>query len=115
MGCGMTMMGAPTVVGAGVDCNNYLDTRNEHHSTNQSTIRLDHIFSPKDSVSVRYSISSERGFMPQNLPGFGAFHDNLSQHGSIAWNRVISPQLTNVGTIAVSRLAMHRSPLLCMR
>jgi hypothetical protein len=26
MGCGMTMMGAPTVVGAGVDCNNYLST-----------------------------------------------------------------------------------------
>src|SRR6185312_9272950 len=26
-GCGMTMMGAPTVFGAGVDCNNYLDVR----------------------------------------------------------------------------------------
>src|SRR5436305_1840591 len=26
-GCGMTMMGAPTVVGTGVDCNNYLDVR----------------------------------------------------------------------------------------
>jgi hypothetical protein len=109
MGCGMTMMGAPTVVGAGLDCNNYLDTRNEHHTTNQATIRLDHIFSPNDNISIRYSVSSERGFMPQNLPGFGAFHDNLSQHGSIAWNRVISPRLTNVGTIAVSRLAMHRS------
>jgi len=37
MGCGMTMMGAPTVVGAGVDCNNYLDVRNLHHSTDQAT------------------------------------------------------------------------------
>src|SRR5204863_2679799 len=37
MGCGMTMMGAPTVVGAGVDCNNYMDVRNEHHVTDQGT------------------------------------------------------------------------------
>src|SRR6185436_876192 len=33
-GCGMmgmTMMGAPTVFGAGVDCNNYMDVRDMHH------------------------------------------------------------------------------------
>ena len=42
MGCGMTMMGAPTVVGAGMDCNNYLDVRNVHHVTDQATIRFDH-------------------------------------------------------------------------
>src|SRR6185503_17961062 len=41
MGCGMTMMGAPTVVGAGMDCNNYLDVRNMHHVTDQATVRVD--------------------------------------------------------------------------
>ena len=39
---GMTMMGVPTVIGAGVDCNNYIDVRNEHHVTDQGTIRIDH-------------------------------------------------------------------------
>ncbi len=107
--CGMTMMGAPTVVGAGVDCNNYNDVRKERHYTDQATIRVDQVFKRGDSLAARYSFSSETGFMPQNLPGFGAVHDNLAQHGSIAWTRVISPRIVNIGEIAVSRLSMHRS------
>ncbi|HWT01811.1 MAG TPA: carboxypeptidase regulatory-like domain-containing protein [Pyrinomonadaceae bacterium] len=108
-GCGMTMMGAPTVVGAGMDCNNYLDVRNERHVTDQATIRVDQVFERGDSISARYSFSSERGFMPQNLPGFGALHDNLAQHGSVAWNHIISPRMVNIASITFSRLAMHRS------
>ena len=41
---GMTMMGQPTVVGAGNDANNYLDVRNEVHYTDQGTLRFDHDF-----------------------------------------------------------------------
>ena len=108
-GCGMTMMGAPTVVGAGVDCNNYIDIRNERHNTDQATFRVDQVFKRGDSLAARYSFSSENGFMPQNLPGFGALHDNLAQHGSVAWTHIFSPQIVNIGTITVSRLAMHRS------
>jgi hypothetical protein len=108
-GCGMTMMGVPTVVGAGVDCNNYLDVRNEHHVTNQATIRFDHTLKRGDTLFARYSFSKESGFTPQNLPGFGAIHDNLSQHGVISWNRIISPNLVNMASITVSRLSMHRS------
>jgi hypothetical protein len=108
-GCGMTMMGTPTVVGAGVDCNNYLDVRNEHHVTDQGTIRIDQMFARGDSLSVRYSLSSENGFMPQNLPGFGAIHDNFSQHGSIAYNRIINPRMVNIAAITISRLSMHRT------
>jgi hypothetical protein len=108
-GCGMTMMGAPTVVGAGMDCNNYLDVRNERHVTDQATIRVDQVFADGDSIAARYSFSSENGFMPQNLPGFGALHDNFSQHGNIAWNHIISPRMVNIAAITVSRLSMHRT------
>ena len=108
-GCGMTMNGVPTVVGAGVDCNNYLDVRNEHHVTNQATIRFDQTLKRGDTLFARYSFSKERGFTPQNLPGFGAIHDNLSQHGVIGWNRIISANLVNMAAITVSRLSMHRS------
>jgi hypothetical protein len=108
-GCGMTMMGIPTVVGAGVDCNNYLDVRNEHHVTDQATFRVDQTFKRGDTFFARYSFSQEKGFMPQNLPGFGAIHDNLSQNGTIGWNRVVSPNLVNMATITVSRLSMHRT------
>src|SRR4030095_240296 len=108
-GCGMTMMGVPTVVGAGVDCNNYLDVRNEHHVTDTATFCFDETLNGGDSLFGRYSFSSERGFTPQNLPGFGAIHDNLSQHAVVGWNRIISPTLVNLASISFSRLSMHRS------
>ena len=108
-GCGMTMMGAPTVVGAGFDCNNYTDVRKERHNTDQATVRIDQVFKRGDSIVARYSFNSENGFMPQNLPSFGALHDNLAQHGSVAWTRIISPKIVNIGAITISRLAMHRS------
>jgi len=108
-GCGMTMMGVPQVVGGGADCNNYLDVRNEHHVTDQGMIRFDQTFKRGDSLFARYSFSSERGFMPQNLPGFGAIHDNLSQNGTVGWNHVFSSRLVNMATITASRLAMHRT------
>jgi hypothetical protein len=108
-GCGMTMMGAPTVVGGGVDCNNYMDVRNERHVTDQGTARFDYNFTGGDSLAARYSASKENGFMPQNLPGFGAFHDNFSQHGSVSWNHIFSPAVVNTASLTVSRLAMHRS------
>src|SRR5256714_4170018 len=108
-GCGMTMNGIPQVVGGGADCNNYSDMRNEHHVTDQGTIRFDQTFKQGDSLFARYSLSSERGFMPQNLPGFGAIHDNLSQNGTVGWNHVFSSRLVNMATITASRLAMHRT------
>ena len=108
-GCGMTMMGAPTVFGAGADCNNYLDVRDMHHVTDQATVRLDQTFSRGDQMFLRYSFSSERGFTPQNLPGFGAQHDNLSQHGVVGWTRVFNPNVVNMATVTVSRLSMHRT------
>jgi len=108
-GCGMTMMGVPTVIGGGADCNNYLDVRNEHHVTDQATIRFDQTFRRGDSLFARYSFNSERGFMPQNLPGFGANHDNLSQNGTVGWNHIFNSTIVNTGTITISRLAMHRT------
>jgi carboxypeptidase family protein len=108
-GMGMTMMGIPQVTGAGLDCNNLVDVSNEHHITDQATIRIDQTFKRGDSLFARYSFSSEKGFMPQNLVGFGALHDNLSQNGTIGWNRVISPNIVNMGSITFSRLAMHRT------
>jgi hypothetical protein len=108
-GMGMSMMGAPVVVGAGLDSNNYLDVRNHRHTQDQGTFRLDRIFNRGDAIYARYSLGSEQGFTPQNLPGFGAFHDNLSQHFIVSWNRVLSPSAVNTASFAVSRLAMHRS------
>jgi hypothetical protein len=109
MPCGGAMMGQPGVIGAGTDCNNYIDTRNEVHRTDQGTARVDHVFANGDAVYARYSLSSENGFMPSNLPGFGTYHDNFSQQGNVAWNRIVSPRMVNVATLSVSRLAMSHT------
>ncbi|WP_162601190.1 TonB-dependent receptor [Occallatibacter savannae] len=107
---GMTMMGQPTVVGAGNDANNYLDLRKQRMNQDQGTVRVDHNFGNGDLAYFRYSASGEYGFHPQmGLPGFGFYHDDLSQNGILGWNRVISSQLVNSASVAVSRLVMQHS------
>jgi hypothetical protein len=102
----MIMDGVPSVVGAGNDANNFLDQRNERVFTDQGTLRVDHIFSTRDTVQGRYSVGAEHGFMPENEPGFGLTHDNLSQQADLSWTRVLTPNLVDVATVAYSRLAM---------
>ncbi len=102
----MTMMGQPTVIGAGNDANNYLDTRKEQMTNDQGTIRVDHNFANGDLAFFRYSGAGEFGFMPEGLPGFGFYHDDLSQQGILAWNHVFSSQMVNMATGAISRLSM---------
>jgi hypothetical protein len=106
---GMTMMGQPTVIGAGNDANNYMESEKEQMTDDQGTARVDHNFANGDLVFVRYSAASEYGFMPWGLPGFGMFHDNFAQQGTAAWNRMIKPNLLNSATVAVSRLAMSHT------
>lgn len=109
MGTNMTMMGQPLVFGSGVDSNNYMDVRAMRHTDNQGTGRIDRILGNADTLMGRYSLSNENGFMPQNLPGFGAFHDNRSQNASASWNHVASPNIVNTASVALSRLSMNRA------
>ena len=106
-GLGMTTNGVPQVFGAGLDANNFLDVRNEHPALNQGTIRIDRVFRSGDTLFGRYSVGAENGFVPQNLPGFGTFHDNRSQQAVIAWTHIASPRAVHTVSIALSRLAMH--------
>ena len=106
---GMTMMGQPTVIGAGNDANNYLDASKERMTDDQGTIRIDHSFANGDTAFFRYSAGSEYGFMPEGLPGFGTYHDNFAQQSTLAWTRVISNRMVNMASLAVSRLAMSHT------
>lgn len=106
---GMTMMGQPTVIGAGNDANNYLDARKELMFHNQGTFRVDHNFASGDTAFARYSAGTEDGFMPEGLPGFGLYHDNFSEQGTLGWSRVVSARMVNVASVAASRLAMSHT------
>ena len=106
-----------TTMGSGVDSNNYLDIRNENHSQDQGTARVDHVFEKNDTVFGRYSVSAERGFSPssgmtsttENLPGFGVNFDNLSQQAVATWNHAFSSSKLNTVSLAFSRLSMDRT------
>jgi hypothetical protein len=102
----MTMMGQPTVIGAGNDANNYLDLRKQRMNNDQGTVRIDHNFGKGDLAYFRYSGAGEFGFMPEGLPGFGFYHDDLAQNGILAWNHVFSSQMVNSASGAISRLTM---------
>jgi hypothetical protein len=102
----MTMMGQPTVIGAGNDANNYLDERKERMFNDQGTIRIDHSFANSDTAFFRYSAGGEHGFMPENLPGFGFHHDDLAQNGILACTHVFSSNMVNTFSGAISRLSM---------
>lgn len=96
----------PNMGGPGVDSNNYMDVRNETQNWNQGTLRLDHNFAKGDLIFGRYSGSSETGFSPINLPGFGVYNDNLSQQATGSWNHIFSSIMVNTAIIAASRLSM---------
>ena len=56
--------------------NNYLDTRAQELKNDQGTVRLDHAWQNGALVFGRYTFNKERGYTPENLPGFGSNHDN---------------------------------------
>jgi hypothetical protein len=101
----------------GADSNNYLDIRNETHHQDQGTVRLDHDFSNNDTAMARYSLGSENGMSPsngststtENLPGFGANFDNLSQQAVISWNHAFTSNKLNTASLALSRLSMDHT------
>ncbi len=105
------------MMSSGADSSNYLDVRNETHYQNQGTVRVDHDFSNNDTAMARYSLGAENGFSPssgntsttENLPGFGANFNNLSQQAVISWNHVFSSNKLNTASLAMSRLSMDRT------
>ena len=106
-----------TMTPGDADSNNYLDVRNENHTQDQGTFRVDHNFSNGDTLLARYSGSGENGFSPssgmtsttENLPGFGVNFNNLSQQAVGSWNHVFASNRVNTVSLALSRLSMDRT------
>jgi outer membrane receptor protein involved in Fe transport len=90
------------------DVNNYLDTRAQRLDNDQFNIRLDHSFAGGSSVFARYSFSKEDGFTPENLPGFGANHDNTVQNLSATAINPLNSSLVNELRIGFQRMQLHR-------
>jgi len=92
----------------GFDSNNYLDQRTNRNTSDQGTFRVDRNLRGGDALLSRYSILSERDFTPQNLPGFGAFDNNLAQNLTVSETHILSSNTVNTAWFGISRLSMHR-------
>jgi hypothetical protein len=105
---GTGMASIPSVASSGRDSNNYLDLRTNRNSSDQATFRVDRNFARGDAMFARYSLGHETDFTPQNLPGFGAFDDNLAQNVTVSHTDIFSPASVNTLWFGLSRLSMHR-------
>jgi len=91
-----------------MEANNYFDARAAHQTNDQFTARLDHQFSPNDTIFGRYTISLERGFTPENLPGFGSFHDHTVQNLTLNYTHIFSPAVVSTTSFGLQRMALTR-------
>ncbi len=88
--------------------NNYLDTRAHQFENDGFNLRLDRSFQNGTSVFGRYSLSNEAGFTPQNLPGFGAYHDNRVQNFTFTLLHPTAQRLLTETRFGFARMVLHR-------
>lgn len=99
---------ASSGLGSAQDANNYLDERTQTSRQDQATVRLDRNLGGGNTLFGRYTLEHEKDFVPENLPGFGSYDDNLAQNATISYTRILSPETVNRLWAAMSRLSMHR-------
>ena len=87
---------------------NYLDTRAHDFENNGYNIRLDRAWGNGTSLFARYSLSDETGFTPQNLPGFGAYHDNRVHNLTVTLLNPTTKRLLTETRFGFARMRMHR-------
>ena len=88
--------------------NNYLDTRAHEFRNDGFNLRLDRSWENGTSVFARYSLSDETGFTPENLPGFGAYHDNRVHNLSVTLLNPTSKRLLTETRFGFARMRLHR-------
>ena len=104
----------PTPAGQ-VPSTNYYFNETRRETMNENSLKIDHVFSPKDSFYGNYNRYNDPSFEPQNtlcgsstLPGFGCNAGLTTQLGSLNETHVISPTVVNEFRAGVNRLVQPR-------
>ncbi len=87
---------------------NYLDTRAQRFRNNGYNVRLDRSWGNGTSLFGRYSLSDESGFTPENLPGFGAYHDNRAHNFTATLLKPVTSRLLTETRFGFARMRLHR-------
>ncbi|MEJ7606109.1 MAG: hypothetical protein WKF37_07540, partial [Bryobacteraceae bacterium] len=108
----MQLYPAPT--GTGLNAN-YQTNRGSSTDVNAFDARVDHNFSAKDQLFVRYSHSKRQAFRPGPFEGIadgGGFNDGnestRTQGAALSWTRLFSPSLINEIRVGFNREHVYR-------
>jgi hypothetical protein len=99
---------APDIAGAtNVGENNYVTNPERSRNDNQYSGRVDHSFSEKDNLYVRYMLAQSVTLTPEQaysaLPGFGDQIRFRGQNVALSWTHVINPTMLNEVRLGFSR------------
>jgi len=92
-----TFMPLPNATGqvtaTGDTINNYVDSRSAKNDTDQLTTRVDHQFSPSDTLFGRFSFQDSRQYSPNIFPGFGSQNNVRNISVGINYTKVFTPSV----------------------
>ncbi len=90
----MPLPNAPGITGANGDTlENYLDSRSNKSDNEQFSGRIDHQFSPNDTIYGRVSFVDGRSYNPGNYPGFGSLNDLRNINTTISYTKIFTPSV----------------------
>ena len=73
--------------------NNFIDSRSNKNDNDQITARVDHQFSPNDTIYGRFSFQDSRQYTPNTFPGFGAQSNIRNINVTLNYTKVFSPRV----------------------
>ena len=88
--------------------NNYLDEREQQLDNHSVNIRVDRSWGSGSTLLARYSLSNEEGYTPENLPGFGAFHNNRVQNFTATAIQPLTSRLMSETRFGFVRMRLDR-------
>src|SRR5205823_11300135 len=77
----------------GDNINNYVDSRSNKNDNDQVTARIDHQFTPNNTLYGRFSFQDSRQYTPNTFPGFGAVSNIRNINVSGNYTKVFTPRV----------------------
>jgi hypothetical protein len=74
---------------------NFLDGRSNTSNSDQFSARMDHQFSPNDTIFGRFSFQDSNGYNPNTFPGFGQQDTQRQINVTGSYTKVLSPTIVN--------------------
>ena len=75
--------------------NNFQDGRSVTSNSDQFSARLDHQFSPNDTVFGRFSWQDSNAYSPNTFPGFGTVDNQRQVNLTVSYTKVLNPTMVN--------------------